>query len=80
MKHFSTGDWIDLVRQVVSNSQEIEMQQHLDDGCSKCLETANTWRRVMEVAKVQSAFEPPSWANEAVDASFSLRNVVSFPT
>jgi|SRR5271156_367523 len=80
MKHFSTNDWIDFVRQVVSNSQKIEMQQHLDDGCSKCLENANTWRRVMEVAKVQNTFEPPTWAKEAVDASFSLRNVVSFPT
>jgi hypothetical protein len=51
------------------------MQQHLDDGCSKCQKIVETWRHVMDIAKLQNSFEPPKWAVEAVNASFSLRKV-----
>ena len=34
----------------------------------------------MDMAKVQSAFEPPTWEDKTVDASFSMRNAVPFPT
>jgi hypothetical protein len=76
MKHFSIDDWIDFARQVEGRGQKAEMQQHLNDGCSKCQKIVETWRHVMDIAKVQNAFEPPAWAVEAVNSSFTLRKVV----
>jgi hypothetical protein len=80
MKHFSIDDWIDFARQVEGTVQKAAMQQHLNDGCSKCQKIVETWRHVMDIAKVQNAFEPPAWAVEAVNSSFALRKVVPMTT
>jgi len=79
MKHFSVDDWIDFARQVAGSDKKSKMQQHLDEGCSRCLKTLAIWRNVVDIAKVQSACEPPAWAVQAVNASFALRKVVPLP-
>ncbi len=81
MKHFPAEDWIDYVRQIDGRGQRAAMQKHLDEGCSKCLETMNIWRRIVTLAKDQNqnAFEPPAVAVHAARASFALRKVVPFP-
>jgi hypothetical protein len=79
MKHFSIDDWIDFARQVEGRDQKAAMQQHLNEGCTKCQTIVETWRHVMDIAKLQNAFEPPAWAIEAVNISFALRKVVPFP-
>ncbi len=79
MKHFSIDDWIDFARQVEGSGQRSVMQQHLDEGCTKCSKTLALWRRVVDITKLQNTWEPPAWAVQAVNASFALRKVVSFP-
>jgi hypothetical protein len=79
MKHFSIDDWIDFARQVEGTVQKAAMQQHLNDGCSKCQKIVETWRHVMDIAKLQNSFEPPAWAVQAVNTSFALRKVISIP-
>ena len=80
MKHDSIEDWIDFARQVGGSDKKIAMQQHLDEGCSKCSKTLAIWRRVVDIAKRQNTWEPPAWAVHAVNTSFALRKVVRFPT
>src|SRR5208282_4632556 len=80
MKHFSIDDWIDYARHVEGSGQKSAMQQHLDEGCSKCTKTLAIWRRVVDFTKLENAWEPPAWAVQAVNTSFALRKVVPFPT
>jgi hypothetical protein len=80
MKHFSIEDWIDFARQAEGSGKTGAMQQHLDKGCSECSTNLKVWRRVMDIAKPESTFEPPAWAVQAVNSSFALRKVVPFPS
>jgi hypothetical protein len=78
MKHFSIDDWADYARQVAGSEQKLEMQQHLDEGCSKCLKTLEIWGNIVDFAKHENTYEPPLWAVQAVNASFAARRVVPF--
>jgi len=80
MSHFSIDDWIDFAREVEGSAQKSAMQQHLDEGCSRCSKTLAIWRHVVDIAKLENTWEPPAWAIQAVQRSFALRNVVPFPT
>ena len=79
MNHFSIGDWIDFARQVEGNAPTNAIEQHLDEGCSRCLKTLAIWRHVVDIAKLQNTWEPPAWAVRAVNTSFALRKGVQFP-
>jgi|SRR5580658_5330813 hypothetical protein len=80
MTHFSTEDWVDYARQVDSGSKRAALQQHLDEGCSKCLKTLELWRQVVNLTTQQSGFEPPERAIRMAQASFALRKLAPFPT
>jgi hypothetical protein len=79
MNHFSIDDWIDFAREVEGSAQKSAMQQHLDEGCSRCSKTLAIWRHVVDIAKLQNTWEPPAWAVRAVNTSFALQKAVPFP-
>jgi len=60
VKHFSEASWADFVRNLVSGSTRMAMQQHLDDGCEKCTATLQTWESVLSVAEKESTLTPPA--------------------
>lgn len=60
MKHFDEASWADFARDLAAPATKMAMQQHIDDGCTKCMETLQTWQAVYFVAKSESVFTPPS--------------------
>ncbi len=80
MKHFPMSDWIDFARHTQEQAKTIAMQQHLDEGCAKCLKNLEMWRYVMDFAKQENSYQPPEASIRAAKAGFALRNVIPFPT
>jgi anti-sigma factor RsiW len=71
MKHFSTNEWIDFVNERTANPQRTEMQQHLEEGCSRCTKTLAMWQRVRRDAASEARFQPPAGALRTVKAAFA---------
>ena len=57
-KHFISEDWADFARHCVGRENREHMQQHLDEGCTSCAETAGLWARVADIAARESTYEP----------------------
>jgi hypothetical protein len=60
VKHFSITEWADFARDVASVEQNMQMQMHLDEGCSVCTKTVQTWKSVRECARQEVSYKPPS--------------------
>lgn len=58
MKHFSLTEWADFVRGVGTEEQKALMQKHLDEGCSACKETVDTWTSIATFASHEVRYEP----------------------
>lgn len=71
MKHLTTEEGIDLVNQVLSPSERLEMERHLECGCERCLKTISRWRRVRRMAAAEASHQPPSEAVRIVKAAFA---------
>ncbi len=70
MKHFSEATWSDFARNLVAPGTKMTMQQHIDDGCTKCANILNTWQIVHSVAQKESALTPPSDVVRVVKSQF----------
>jgi len=71
MKHLTTEEGIDLVNQVLSPSERLEMERHLECGCERCLKTISRWRRVRRMAATEASHQPPSEAVRIAKAAFA---------
>lgn len=71
MKHFSITEWADFARDVATEEQSTEMQKHLDEGCSICRETVQTWKSVTECARHELDYDPPSSALRIAKSYFA---------
>jgi len=47
------------------------MQQHINDGCSKCETALQVWRRVLAIARSENAFTPPDDAVRVSKSHFA---------
>ena len=54
MKHFSTEEWVDFVKQVLTTSQQEAMQKHLGTGCKRCKDTVSLWQKVSKTAAAEA--------------------------
>ena len=70
MKHFSPTEWVDFVRNVVVAEQRVPMQEHLDQGCGKCLKMVKTWATMVEFARHELFYEPPADAVRNAESYF----------
>ncbi len=77
MKHFSMQDCVDFARGVMEEEVIAKMQQHLNEGCAKCLKNIEIWRQVMKFAKKEAQYAPPESSIRMVEASFAMRQLVS---
>jgi hypothetical protein len=71
VKHFSEASWADFARNLVAQSLKMTMQQHIDEGCTKCTNVLNTWQIVHSVAQKESALTPPTDVVRVVKSQFA---------
>jgi hypothetical protein len=57
--HFSSPQWVDLVRGLLNEDLKAEMDQHLRAGCEQCRQAFQTWSGFATFAEAESGFEPP---------------------
>ena len=72
MKHFSSQEWVDFVRDRLGEDRKAEMRTHLDQGCQRCQREANVWLRVRETASRQRADDPADSTVRFVKRSFAV--------
>jgi len=58
-EHFSSPQWVDLVRGLLSEDRKTEMDQHLRAGCEECREAFAAWSGFATFAEAEPGFEPP---------------------
>jgi len=71
VKHFSEASWTDFARNLVAPEMKMTMQQHIDEGCSKCANVLNTWQIVHSIARRESALTPSSDVVRVVKSQFA---------
>ena len=74
MKHFSTGQWIDFVNEVVSGEARQNMERHLTQGCETCNQTLSLWRHVRHVASAEKDYQPSLEAVRRAQFAFASSN------
>ncbi len=79
MKHFSIADWTDYVRHVATEEQAAQIQAHLDEGCSGCMEALQTWTSVKEYASREGSYEPPPGSLRVATSYFAAFKLSSNP-
>ncbi len=70
MRHFSSTEWVDFVRNVVVAEQRVPMQEHLDRGCADCHKIVRIWATMAEFARREIFFEPPDSAVRIAESYF----------
>jgi hypothetical protein len=71
VKHFSEAQWADFARNVISGTEKMNMQQHIQGGCQKCEETLEVWRNVLAIAERESGFTPSGDMVRVVKSQFA---------
>ena len=74
MRHYSLETWVDFARNVIREDQKLEMQSHLETGCTECSKELAMWQRLQQVASRESAYTPSDGAVRTVNASFINRS------
>jgi hypothetical protein len=70
VRHFSSTEWVDFVRNVLAAEQQVPMLEHLNQGCGSCLKTVRMWAKVVEFARREPLYEPPIGALEKAESYF----------
>jgi hypothetical protein len=70
VKHFSSIEWVDFVRNVVPAERRPPMQQHLDQNCGTCLKMVEMWSTIVEFARREPFYEPPVAAVRNAESYF----------
>ncbi len=73
MTHYKEDQWVDYVRGLADSCSRIELQEHLDSGCSECRGTMEHFESVAAVAARDLEHEPPPYAVRSVRAYFLLQ-------
>ena len=61
-EHFSSPQWVDLVRGLAVDEVKGAMDTHLREGCPNCVEAYRLWRGMAAFAEDERAFTPPEGA------------------
>jgi hypothetical protein len=60
MAHYSSQNWIDYVRNLVSPQDAAAMTNHLKSGCESCAKEKASWSKLAAFAKTEAQYEPPA--------------------
>jgi hypothetical protein len=58
-EHFSSPQWVDLVRGLAADEVRGAMDTHLREGCADCVEAYRLWHGMALFAKEEHALTPP---------------------
>src|ERR1700733_7595080 len=72
MDHYSMENWVDFARGVVGAREKTAMQTHLNTGCKQCSKALNLWKHVHQVARQETALEPPDTAVRQMKAAMAI--------
>jgi hypothetical protein len=73
--HFSSPQWVDLVRGVLNGDTKNEMDQHLRAGCAVCCEAFATWSGFATFADSEAGLEAPRDAIRVVKTYLAQQDV-----
>jgi hypothetical protein len=73
MEHFPDFQWVDLARGVLTGRPRAAMEDHLRDGCEKCLDAYALWLRLATFAEQERGLEVPESAVRVAESYFSSR-------
>src|SRR5258707_15746314 len=71
MEHFTTEKWIDFVNQAVAANEKTLMENHLEQGCERCMATASLWQKVRQSATAERNYQPPEDSVRIAKAAFA---------
>jgi len=74
--HFSSPQWVDLVRGLLAEDLREEMNQHLRAGCDECRDAHAAWHGFAVFANEESGFEPPHDAVRVAKTYLAQRNLL----
>jgi len=77
MTHYKEDQWVDYVRGLADSRSRIELEEHLESGCSECRDTMERFESVARVAARDLEHQPPPYALRFVRAYFSLQQTQS---
>ncbi len=72
MGHFGLDKWVDFAREVMDEPEKTTMQRHLETGCADCGSILHTWKRVEEIGRRDSLYEPPASAIRFVTSAYAI--------
>ncbi len=73
MRHYEIGQWVDMVRGLLSERKRAEMLAHVSSGCRRC---GRAFRILQEVARVSGAekqYQVPPYVVHGARAIFALQ-------
>jgi hypothetical protein len=73
--HFSSPQWVDLVRGLLSEDTKAQMDQHLRTGCEECRTAFAAWSELATFAEEEPGFEPPRDAVRVAKTCFTQQHV-----
>ncbi len=73
MKHFDIGQWVDMVRGLVTGKDKAEMSAHLSTGCRSCRRTVELLGEVARLGAWEAAHTVPAFALHTARAIFALQ-------
>jgi hypothetical protein len=73
--HFSSPQWVDLVRGLLSENLQTEMNQHLRTGCEECRTAHGIWSGFAAFAEVENGFAPPRDAVRVAKTYFAQQHL-----
>ena len=71
-QHFRLEDWVDFVNGNISTQASQSLQDHLQKGCSACVQALHLWNHVREAAKREATYEVPGSVLQHVQGAFSV--------
>jgi len=74
-EHFSSPQWVDLVRGLLNEDMKIEMDHHLRAGCEECREAFAAWSGFAMFAEAEPGLEPPRDAVRVAKAYLAQQQV-----
>jgi len=73
--HFSSPQWVDLVRGLLSEDVKAQMNQHLLTGCEECCTAHKVWSAFAAFAEAENGFAPPRDAVRVAKTYFAQQDV-----
>src|SRR6476661_5071508 len=78
-EHFSSPQWVDLVRGLAADEVRGAMESHLREGCPDCVEAHRLWHGMAVFADAERAIVPPEDATRVAKSYFAQQGLASSP-